>query len=99
DGIRDGHVTGVQTCALPISSAWSRASAGSASRASSGTARENVAPDPIARPPLFARHAATVASSGFVHVAQPHVIGRPAGSNHSEIGRASCRERVVYTVV
>src|SRR5437870_13689722 len=22
DGIRDGHVTGVQTCALPISSLW-----------------------------------------------------------------------------
>src|SRR5439155_7140808 len=22
DGIRDGHVTGVQTCALPISSEW-----------------------------------------------------------------------------
>src|SRR5439155_21343983 len=24
DGIRDGHVTGVQTCALPISSIWQR---------------------------------------------------------------------------
>src|SRR5437660_9739405 len=24
DGIRDGHVTGVQTCALPISEAWTR---------------------------------------------------------------------------
>src|SRR5439155_7360516 len=24
DGIRDGHVTGVQTCALPISRAWRR---------------------------------------------------------------------------
>src|SRR5271166_6822708 len=27
DGIRDGHVTGVQTCALPISRAWPRAPA------------------------------------------------------------------------
>src|SRR5439155_13486114 len=25
DGIRDGHVTGVQTCALPICGAWPRA--------------------------------------------------------------------------
>src|SRR5215208_8102304 len=25
DGIRDGHVTGVQTCALPISPTWSGA--------------------------------------------------------------------------
>src|SRR5215510_15759652 len=24
DGIRDGHVTGVQTCSLPISSLWDR---------------------------------------------------------------------------
>src|SRR5439155_9922981 len=32
DGIRDGHVTGVQTCALPISSpAWSSSKTGSRS--------------------------------------------------------------------
>src|SRR5690625_1294767 len=35
DGIRDGHVTGVQTCALPISMAFSTSprAAGSCSRA------------------------------------------------------------------
>src|SRR5439155_16637708 len=52
DGIRDGHVTGVQTCALPIS----------ARRGVQGTRRVPRTPrraaGPRARPPVFARRPA-----------------------------------------
>src|SRR5690625_7666154 len=60
DGIRDGHVTGVQTCALPILRAFTT----TPGKTDSGSR--------------------TSASSG---------------SPSSQIGRASCRERVEISVV
>src|SRR5207253_3374967 len=68
DGIRDGHVTGVQTCALPISAGGAR----------------------LLRP-----------DRGRRRRAPPAAAGEPLGSERrtwrpprTEIGRASCRERV-----
>src|SRR5215510_11446151 len=47
DGIRDGHVTGVQTCALPISATGCRAATVSTTTpGSSGRARERRLPSP-----------------------------------------------------
>src|SRR5438309_6633140 len=67
DGIRDGTVTGVQTCALPI---YQRRHCGSAGRTSSSR---------LSRP-----------SAGSP---------RPTSASRAEIGRASCRERVLVWVV
>src|SRR3712207_7703571 len=81
DGIRDIGVTGVQTCALPISarlddlqSAITELSAVAASAAvHEGWAR----PTPVER-----------------DGERMWVIERPPGARQLEIGRASCRERV-----
>src|SRR5690625_5306796 len=78
DGIRDGHVTGVQTCALPI---WGFGGF----RALTCTFTVPLVLAPcwicwITRPDL-------------------HKHRRPRGHRSSEIGRASCRERVEIAVV
>src|SRR5262249_58720570 len=69
DGIRDWSVTGVQTCALPIS------------------------PADLPPAPIFLRSVARLAfasrSFGWI---------RSARSYATEIGRASCRERVEVSV-
>src|SRR5438105_10634674 len=83
DGIRDPLVTGVQTCALPIWSSWSRTPIapsfsnreGQVSAAASGTAR---------------RGPSTPCSRGGP---------RSAGDKLNQIGRASCRERVETTEI
>src|SRR5690348_7434164 len=70
DGIRDGRVTGVQTCALPIWAIW----------------------------PGFAaawRGNCAIMAAGSPRSAFPTTIGVFYG----EIGRASCRERVLIWVV
>src|SRR5207253_4258762 len=87
DGIRDGHVTGVQTCALPISSplaSW-------------------ISPEQAMAPAL------TIGLKGWLSALRRiELKGSPDGStpmalstraapsvsSASEIGRASCRERV-----
>src|SRR2546421_3658935 len=79
DGIRDLIVTGVQTCALPISRrirgrwrrSWSGCTRGAGSRPGS-----RVSPAPASEPgaPLRRR--------------------RRRGVSRAQIGRASCRERV-----
>src|SRR2546429_6624342 len=80
DGIRDVAVTGVQTCALPISgnvaiklSKWSTAQL--IPRASCHVARR------FARGPRSYRR-------------QEGLRSRPVRGLYGEIGRASCRERV-----
>src|SRR2546430_5649020 len=78
DGIRDLTVTGVQTCALPILR-------GRVSRVSSRRATKSCwrAPPAISSP-TCARH-------------QPRELeplARQPADVYSEIGRASCRERV-----
>src|SRR5207249_6613231 len=76
DGIRDRNVTGVQTCALPISrgklpGAWpTRSSAGE-----------------LPARPLISLHRACA------------TVRRPPARSRTEIGRASCRERVGDKVV
>src|SRR2546429_4563697 len=81
DGIRDVAVTGVQTCALPISaSSWSRRSRPPPGRLD----REPVSPQ---WPPRGGAPGASVRC----RILAPGV-DRDAGRR--EIGRASCRERV-----
>src|SRR5436305_11349657 len=81
DGIRDADVTGVQTCALPISSR----SAGAGRSGTAATATTCAASGaasrgwPAASPPGWR--------------AAPTSTRRPAGCR-AKIGRASCRERV-----
>src|SRR5690606_39870443 len=84
DGIRDFHVTGVQTCALPIlrirfparcDASWSRPAA---SRSSSVSM-------------LASRVEADTARSTATQT--PPVVSVSYPSSSVEIGRASCRER------
>src|SRR5207245_7441996 len=92
DGIRDATVTGVQTCALPISKTTTT---------ESGTRR--VTPTPSR--PSTARINATPEAISAIHTASPlsrtkvflsdgtrPPIASVTGAR--EIGRASCRERV-----
>src|SRR5256885_7282577 len=78
DGIRDYKVTGVQTCALPISR-HRRARTGRA--ADAGAYRERVDATP-GRGAGAGRHLS------------PGAALTPAPSPLAQIGRASCRERV-----
>src|SRR5690348_18180758 len=80
DGIRDGRVTGVQTCALPISRIDGRDVAvcvndftvkGASTSATNGKKLGHL------------RRTATEKGMAFVHIGES-----------TEIGRASCRERV-----
>src|SRR5437660_3335128 len=93
DGIRDGHVTGVQTCALPICSPVSC------------TRRRASSPDPpsgrIAITATF--RSAASGSSRRSHSRSHGLYGtcstskrrvRSASASSPKIGRASCRERV-----
>src|SRR5690606_39489644 len=84
DGIRDFHVTGVQTCALPILSRSSTAVV---------VTRRETWVSPAAR---RGRRAGRPTRSG--QAPYPTRFGSgpssDAGSAAREIGRASCRERV-----
>src|SRR5439155_14969166 len=89
DGIRDGHVTGVQTCALPIYEAAARGvDAGAHGHVPRlrARSRRRAAPEPV---PDGARR------SGEGGAGRSVARRRDAPS---QIGRASCRERV-YTAV
>src|SRR6266536_5196359 len=62
DGIRDPLVTGVQTCALPISTATACASSGTASSGSSSSAAASAAGNFPKTPPwkfVFVNHVTT----------------------------------------
>src|SRR5690625_7452429 len=106
DGIRDGHVTGVQTCALPISPARppvpAAPPAGScrhwdlprASRARDCPLRRSQSYSSLSLPILAAPSSVRSRDFGIVALAAP---GR--GLRRPEIGRASCRERVEGSAV
>src|SRR5690606_40928920 len=83
DGIRDFHVTGVQTCALPISSG-------------SCTRRITLPPKPSHR--LQQRGAIKMSPSCTwmtpSAMASPNNFRKTSRHSAAEIGRASCRERV-----
>src|SRR5690625_6486645 len=67
DGIRGGHVTGIQTCALPI---WAARPRAPQRRSRMGTARREAAPGPAAG------HRAPPAVPSRMELAER---GRPAG--------------------
>src|SRR5699024_11341844 len=83
DGIRDRNVTGVQTCALPISAPTEGplCDSGVASSRTGGAIQSEH------------RRACTIGSMSFLPAELPHTAARGA-----KIGRASCRERVEKTV-
>src|SRR5690606_39667847 len=83
DGIRDFHVTGVQTCALPIS----RRATGSSPGCGPGRAPPAAWPAAVRAPaPAVLRN-----SPGANRTAARRASRRGI---RAEIGRASCRERV-----
>src|SRR5207249_7325210 len=97
DGIRDRNVTGVQTCALPIS--WSVNLTGQIDVAegdliasvSSASKRSAPASMPTLPALIWASFAAARSPCKLA-------ISRKLGSCHgAKIGRASCRERVERT--
>src|SRR5690606_39945915 len=89
DGIRDFHVTGVQTCALPISTSCGILPVAASQvvnvRAAAAERARVLAPAPVsARAPSQERSAVTSSSAGAIR---------------SKIGRASCRVRVAKSAV
>src|SRR5690348_18044627 len=78
DGIRDGRVTGVKTCALPI---WP----GAGARLSAGADRLR---------PRHARPHHPIRRALFVSRLARLLADRWRRRGAAEIGRASCRERV-----
>src|SRR5699024_11652571 len=80
DGIRDRNVTGVQTCALPISGQHHQRH-----RADDQPQRGDPAPGVLR---AGARVVQEVGGGGLLRAAP-----RPGGGRGDEIGRASCRER------
>src|SRR5690606_39586718 len=92
DGIRDFHVTGVQTCALPISSVpRSGTRPGRVGTGSRRTPATTSRPAVTEEPGLAGSSRRAV--SGF---APGPVVGRwsERADTPLKIGRASCRERV-----
>src|SRR5690606_40459528 len=95
DGIRDFHVTGVQTCALPILLYAKQAFAEGEGPSVPAEPRHWVEPDPV----VYARlgQVATLVRDGFesrdlLTADSTDILDR------LEIGRASCRERVWISV-
>src|SRR5439155_4965620 len=93
DGIRDGHVTGVQTCALPISRNWRTVSGrvnpltrSSRERASASTSNR-----------CFSSTSSVPGGAAVELSVMSITIGHERGERY-EIGRASCRERVKIAV-
>src|SRR5207253_6574187 len=94
-GIRDGHVTGVQTCALPIYSGDSGCSARS-NRTSDGRRTCELLIESSLRiaqlPALGAAADRDARERAAEHDARSRE--RRGGGEREQIGRASCRERV-----
>src|SRR5690606_39785630 len=97
--IRDCHVTGVQTCALPIS--FLKVQDGcdySCSFCTIPMARGGSRSDTIDK---LAEAAAAIAASGVKEIVLTGVntgdFGIRQGERQDQIGRASCRERVERT--
>src|SRR5690606_40562540 len=88
DGIRDFHVTGVQTCALPISppAETAKNAVPIAEQLGQVTPRRTRPHDPKHR---FDKHAVVAARRAARTLVADDVLRYPL-----QIGRASCRERV-----
>src|SRR5439155_16314877 len=81
DGIRDGHVTGVQTCALPIFIHERFC-------CNRGDGSQN-----LMWYSLFAPRSCKGRSIGLASAVATHLEAVGTVSRQTEIGRASCRER------
>src|SRR5205823_10098635 len=90
DGIRDKLVTGVQTCALPILVLGCVTSHGSVMYFQKGGVRHRVAS-------RISRSVTDMAPAILLATSSEFLIDNTWGV--SEIGRASCRERVEKSVV
>src|SRR5207302_3787742 len=93
DGIRDFHVTGVQTCALPIFKH------GEVNRAANGTIDRTHLKPTGARPIVRAGHEIEILAAGIE--GRRDRIGESVRDLMAllfKIGRASCRERWYYFV-
>src|SRR5690349_24727326 len=90
DGIRDLYVTGVQTCALPISRTASYASTGSRAFVSADGRTTFVVAYPPPDNEAFGNNT-KAAKRAAAALAGDTIAGAPV--HVSEIGRASCRER------
>src|SRR5690606_39347405 len=94
DGIRDFHVTGVQTCALPISVGIGIAVGSQNVRiAILGTAVLTL----LSLYLFWTGFGSRVKHDALLRFYLPNSV--PALSLHDEIGRASCRERVEWSGV
>src|SRR5437870_10238937 len=87
DGIRDGHVTGVQTCALPI---WRRKPCKARRRGILDGFRGAATHPPTAK---------AVGSPCDADLPLEHYKSAKTRSQYVQIGRASCRERGEIPVV
>src|SRR5690606_39587088 len=85
DGIRDFHVTGVQTCALPIYATFK--SAGSKAATCSISTVQTIASAPSPTDGCAAMYTRMVPNSASAMPTLPRM-------KYFQIGRASCRERV-----
>src|SRR5207237_3819087 len=90
DGIRDSSVTGVQTCALPISARGDRDGARVRADREVGRWRRRAAAGQLERADPGTPVERAARGDVLVRVPERAVIG-------GEIGRASCRERVWAT--
>src|SRR5207253_6341689 len=92
DGIRDGHVTGVQTCALPISAL---------SRSVKWPVHSRTMSTPKSRHGILVGSvcASTAIDLPLMTRFFSSELTSPGKRPCTEIGRASCRERVEIGVV
>src|SRR5439155_10235394 len=89
DGIRDGHVTGVQTCALPILLDEHR-------RQTDPVDRQAVIDLRTGNAEAAVQHLAAngrVALANTADAAREQMVDDWLAAHRKEIGRASCRER------
>src|SRR5207253_6529947 len=91
DGIRDGHVTGVQTCALPI---FDKICARDG-RIGADVSREGVQRDllPLIEGTTVSTKHGTVKTDHILFIASGAFhVSKPSDLLPEQIGRASCRE-------
>src|SRR5690554_7221335 len=88
DGIRDADVTGVQTCALPISSSSTSTSISTSSTLASSRSSRSIVPVTV---PFSARRKMSVSTESCSDTGETNLW---SNQHVTKIGRASCRERV-----
>src|SRR5689334_24035335 len=98
DGIRDGTVTGVQTCALPISRRIAHSLKGASANLGADSLAETAAKAEAAIESKQAVAPALEELSQSLNATIAAILAAVPAESPAEIGRASCRERVWITV-